>query len=501
MMNTKVEPQVIRKLEPTNTAGFFMRGCGFLIDSAILIILFMFLSLVLNLKISFWIGIVMIAIYIIGTWTFLGASIGKLILGMKIVKSDGEQIDLKTSILRFFTWPISLFPLPPYISLGFLWIIWSSRKQAWHDSISGTYVVYTRETGKKIIIFAGASIAGAIMLITIAAGGVFFYALSSIRNAELISHMVVYPDSSGYYQYAIGIKRSLVPILKLFPKVRKDLKKAEEQAITDENQRVLKDNLQQLQIGSKKIIKGNKVYFYKAEAFENIQTASLPTENNPVFKRLDDGLFEYQWEIKFGNGNAEKSEKTDKNDVEKTVKRLISSVLRSKLLGIPSEVEKISKEKVLLSSSLKKELNFDKLDYVMLTTDLEDEFYIEISDSDAEKWETVSDVVVYVSKRLEGRKESTEEKNIKELSNFLKFKIKYTLILPGDILETNADYFKARKAVWEFSIEKLYRLKEKFVLKAKCETPTEDSIEELKYFKKLNLLPKKGNKKKGETYE
>lgn len=53
--------------------------------------------------------------------------------------------------------------------------------------------------------------------------------------------------------------------------------------------------------------------------------------------------------------------------------------------------------KVTLEASFKEDLGADSLDVVELVMELEDEFDMEISDEDAEKINTVGDVVTYIS--------------------------------------------------------------------------------------------------------
>lgn len=60
---------------------------------------------------------------------------------------------------------------------------------------------------------------------------------------------------------------------------------------------------------------------------------------------------------------------------------------------------KLKPEDIKLESKLYEDLNFDSLDAVELTMDIETKFSLEISDEDAEKCKTVGDVVTYVRER------------------------------------------------------------------------------------------------------
>lgn len=72
-----------------------------------------------------------------------GATPGKELLGIKVVKADGSKIGYPEAIMRsVFGYTLSSVVL----SLGFLWVIWDKKKQGWHDKIANTVVV---ESGKK----------------------------------------------------------------------------------------------------------------------------------------------------------------------------------------------------------------------------------------------------------------------------------------------------------------------------------------------------------------
>ncbi len=61
----------------------------------------------------------------------------------------------------------------------------------------------------------------------------------------------------------------------------------------------------------------------------------------------------------------------------------------------------ISKEEAVLKASFIDDLGADSLDIVELVMSLEEEFDIEIPDDDAEKIQTIGDVISYVKERSE----------------------------------------------------------------------------------------------------
>ena len=63
---------------------------------------------------------------------------GKRLFGIKVVDSEGSRLTASRAIARNLLKILSLIPL----SLGFIWIAFSKKKQGWHDMIAKTYVMY-----------------------------------------------------------------------------------------------------------------------------------------------------------------------------------------------------------------------------------------------------------------------------------------------------------------------------------------------------------------------
>jgi len=72
---------------------------------------------------------------------FAGQTPGKALLGLRVVSMDGKRLGYGKAILRLIGYIVSGLPL----YLGFIWIIFDDRRQAWHDKIAGTCVIYTWE--------------------------------------------------------------------------------------------------------------------------------------------------------------------------------------------------------------------------------------------------------------------------------------------------------------------------------------------------------------------
>lgn len=67
-----------------------------------------------------------------------GQSPGKMVIGIKIVKTDGRSIGFGTTLLREIIGKIISSII---ILLGYIWILFDGQRQGWHDKIASTYVV------------------------------------------------------------------------------------------------------------------------------------------------------------------------------------------------------------------------------------------------------------------------------------------------------------------------------------------------------------------------
>ena len=67
-----------------------------------------------------------------------GQTVGKYLLGLRVVRLDGKRMTLWGSFVRYFGLFLSAIPL----GLGFFWVGIDDRRQAWHDKLVHTCVVY-----------------------------------------------------------------------------------------------------------------------------------------------------------------------------------------------------------------------------------------------------------------------------------------------------------------------------------------------------------------------
>jgi uncharacterized RDD family membrane protein YckC len=118
-------------LLPLPRAGFWPRMAALAIDGVLIAVV---VSLIVD---SGRLTLLALAVYGAVMWKLRGTTIGGSILGLRLVRTDGRDIDWATAIVRALGCFVSLIAL----GLGFIWIAFNDERQAWHDRIAGTVVV------------------------------------------------------------------------------------------------------------------------------------------------------------------------------------------------------------------------------------------------------------------------------------------------------------------------------------------------------------------------
>ena len=123
-------------------AGFGERFVAYVIDTVFLTFVLVVLGLfVTRGTLTALVALMSVGvIYTIGFWMLVGATPGKLLMNLEVVRTDGGEIGIMTGVLRYIGYTISSIP----VGLGFLWIIWDGKKQALHDKIASTVVIKRR---------------------------------------------------------------------------------------------------------------------------------------------------------------------------------------------------------------------------------------------------------------------------------------------------------------------------------------------------------------------
>jgi uncharacterized RDD family membrane protein YckC len=126
------QPPVPPVVEPGSLArvGFWMRLLATFID------LLLVGALTSMIQRGAWFLPLWMA-YHIGFWAWRGTTVGGVVLGLKIVRGDGRDIDFPIALIRC----LSSFLSAMALFIGFFWAGWTRERVAWHDQIAGTIVV------------------------------------------------------------------------------------------------------------------------------------------------------------------------------------------------------------------------------------------------------------------------------------------------------------------------------------------------------------------------
>jgi uncharacterized RDD family membrane protein YckC len=112
-------------------AGFWLRMAALLLDCILV-------GVVLHLvAASTHLFLVVLAAYGAIMWKARGSTVGGLVCGLEVIRSDGSPMDWSTALVRALGSFVSLI----VAGLGFIWIAVDADKRAWHDKIAGTLVV------------------------------------------------------------------------------------------------------------------------------------------------------------------------------------------------------------------------------------------------------------------------------------------------------------------------------------------------------------------------
>jgi uncharacterized RDD family membrane protein YckC len=124
--------------------GFGPRLVAYIIDLVILLVINFVIGLVLGLVLgdsgsllASLLSIVIAFGYLIYFWTTTGQTPGKKMMGLKVIATDGATLNVSKAVMRIIGYMVS----GAILYLGFIWILFDTNKQGWHDKIAGTYVV------------------------------------------------------------------------------------------------------------------------------------------------------------------------------------------------------------------------------------------------------------------------------------------------------------------------------------------------------------------------
>jgi len=136
---------------PGSYGGFWIRVVAYIIDAIILGIFGAILSVPLGVnytdanslssaaaRTSNGIDLVLSFVYFTLLWSYMGASLGQRLLGLRVVDATtGQPISFGKAALRWLGLIISFF----VCAIGVIWVAFDGRKQGWMDKIAGTVVL------------------------------------------------------------------------------------------------------------------------------------------------------------------------------------------------------------------------------------------------------------------------------------------------------------------------------------------------------------------------
>lgn len=127
-------------------AGFWIRLGSIIIDGLLLIPLYLICMLlgVSDIATEIFVNSINFLYYLIIPVIWLGFTVGKRVVGIKIVRTDGKKVGIVTTLKRYI-----LASLVYVVTLGIGFIISAfmiglrKDKRSIHDLIAGTQVIYT----------------------------------------------------------------------------------------------------------------------------------------------------------------------------------------------------------------------------------------------------------------------------------------------------------------------------------------------------------------------
>ncbi len=131
-------------------AGFALRIGAFMFDLLMVMILLL-ISALLAGSFPAYGGVIQTVGFIITiiclVWNFIffaaatGQTVGKRLVGIRIITTDQRRADIRQIILRHLLgYPLSMI----VFAIGFCWLLWDRQQQGWHDKLARTMVVRKR---------------------------------------------------------------------------------------------------------------------------------------------------------------------------------------------------------------------------------------------------------------------------------------------------------------------------------------------------------------------
>jgi len=111
-------------------AGFWVRLAATALDLLVVIMPLAIVDLAEYFLVP-WIA------YHVVLWAWRGTTVGGVVCRLKVVRSDGQPLNVAVALVRALASVLSALAL----FLGFFWAGWTRERLAWHDMIAGTAIV------------------------------------------------------------------------------------------------------------------------------------------------------------------------------------------------------------------------------------------------------------------------------------------------------------------------------------------------------------------------
>ena len=151
--------QTIRGVVISEYAGFWIRFVAYLIDAVILVFAYWVFNIIWRLasgegivggatdplamatETDWLLGIIVFFLigvaYLVCFWAWRGQTPGKMIMRIKILRTDGSEMGWGIAVLRYLGYVISGL----LCGLGYFWVAFDVDKRGIHDKIADTSVV------------------------------------------------------------------------------------------------------------------------------------------------------------------------------------------------------------------------------------------------------------------------------------------------------------------------------------------------------------------------
>ncbi len=127
-------------------AGFWARFVALIIDDILIVIVYFLLISSLGYAFDDIGAIIGYLLFLTAHFGYFvvfqhkyGQTIGKKAMHIKVIAKNGQTPSMLTLFLREY---IGKAISGIILNIGYLWVIWDKWKQALHDVIAGTYVIY-----------------------------------------------------------------------------------------------------------------------------------------------------------------------------------------------------------------------------------------------------------------------------------------------------------------------------------------------------------------------